>query len=64
MHEDVRFKENKWVMLFLHGETIIFQYGLLKLNTQISDMTSIGSYDKCWIYHDDAWYLQKRGTKE
>jgi hypothetical protein len=63
-YEDVRFKENQFAMLSLHGDTNIFQYDLQKLDTHTPDLTSIGSYDKCWIYHDDAWYLQKRGTKE
>ena len=58
-YEDVRFKENFFDRLALHGDPDSF-------NQQYSptpELTNIGSFEKCWRPVDGRWWMIKQGNE-
>lgn len=59
-YEDVRAKNNNLWRLSLNGDTDYwnFQAG------STPDLTTVGSFEKCWIREHNLWYLIKSGSKQ
>ncbi len=59
-YSDVRFTFNHFDRLALYGD-------LNSINNRESptpELTSTGSFEKCWRPHDGRWWMYKRGNKE
>lgn len=57
-YADVRFKSDEFSRVALLGDSKGFN---LK-PSPTPELTNIGSYEKCWIYKEDAWALVKRAS--
>ena len=58
--EDVRFKENQFDNLSLHGELSAFS----SPPSRTPELTNIGSYEKCWRLENGRWWMYKQATPE
>ncbi len=60
-YDQVRFqKENPFSRLALRGDPDSFRLGTAQAITP--ELTNTGSYEKCWEYHDGAWWMLKSGS--
>jgi len=57
-YDDVRFKENPFAALALRGDPDSFN----KNYAPTPELTNIGSYEKCWLLRDNAWWMVKQGS--
>ena len=56
--EDVRYRENYFDLLALHGDPDAFA-----LEPQPTpELTNTGSFEKCWRLEDGEWWMYKRGN--
>lgn len=62
----VRFTENQFADVALSGSFESFGKGFTKeqLSTRTPELTSIGSFEKCWRLEDGAWWMYKQGSAE
>ena len=60
-YDQIRFqKDNPFSRLALRGDPDSFRLGTAQAGTP--ELTNTGSYEKCWEYHDGAWWMLKSGT--
>lgn len=60
-YDQVKFqKDNPFSRLALRGDPDSFQKGTASAVTP--ELTNTGSYEKCWEYHDGAWWMLKSGS--
>lgn len=57
-YEEVRFNENYFDGLALHGDPD----GFSQRPSRTPELTNIGSYEKCWRLRDGIWWMYKAGT--
>lgn len=57
--EDVRFKENYFSELALHGDLSAFSQN----PSRTPELTNTGSFEKCWKLEDGKWWLYKKANK-
>lgn len=58
-YEDVHFQNDFYCEVSLSGST----YRLPKKEFLSPELSSIGSYEKCWRLLNGRWWMEKRGTK-
>ena len=59
-YEDIVFKHDSYAELSLTGNIYFFP----KSPRYTPQLTLGGSYEKCWKYENNKWYLYKKGNKE
>lgn len=59
-YEDIRFDNNIYSDLALNGELIVYP----KIPRLTPELTTPGSYEKCWKKINDEWWLYKKGNQE
>lgn len=57
--EQVRFQGNDFADLALHGKLSDFS----KKPSRTPELTNTGSFEKCWRYEENAWWMYKTGTE-
>ena len=60
-YDDIRFKENMFDKLALHGDPDSFNNGHSQYHTP--ELTNIGSFEKCWSIIDGEWWMYKQGSE-
>lgn len=60
-YKDVVFKDDLFSDLALKGDTYLFSCSVPR-DSLTPELTNIGSYEKCWKYHNGMWVLYKTGT--
>lgn len=58
VYEDIRFKENYFDKLALHGDPDSFG----KKPSRTPELTNTGSYEKCWRLINGEWWMYKSGN--
>ena len=58
-YEDVRFKENYFDKLALHGDPDSFN----RPYSRTPELTNIGSFEKCWRLTGGKWWMIKQGNE-
>lgn len=59
-YEDIRFRENYFDGLALHGDPNCFS----KNPSRTPELTNIGSFEKCWRLIDGEWWMYKSGNND
>lgn len=64
-YNEVAFKENYFADIALVGSAKSFNRELTKkeLSSNTPELTSIGSYEKCWKLENGSWYMYKQGNE-
>ena len=62
-YEDVRFKENLFADVALEGKLDAFSDGRWQHPSSSPELTNVGSFEKCWRFENDAWWMYKRGDE-
>lgn len=60
-YEDVRFKENLFADVVLEGKLDAFSDGRWQHPSSSPELTNVGSFEKCWRFENDTWWMYKRG---
>ncbi len=64
-YDEVAFKENYFADIALVGSAKSFNRELTQkeLSSNTPELTSIGSYEKCWKLENGSWYMYKQGNE-
>jgi len=64
-YNEVSFKENYFADITLIGSERSYNRELTQkeLSSNTSELTSIGSYEKCWKQEKGKWYMYKQANK-
>ncbi len=64
-YDEVSFKENYFADIALVGSARSFNRELTQkeLSSNTPELTSIGSYEKCWKQQNGDWYMYKQGNE-
>ncbi|MDD3350191.1 MAG: hypothetical protein PHC40_04960 [Eubacteriales bacterium] len=60
-YKEIRFSENYFDKLALYGDVNSFSF---ERPSRTPELTSIGSFEKCWRLEDGAWWMYKSGRAE
>lgn len=64
-YDEIAFKENYFADIALVGSAKSFNRELTQkeLSSNTPELTSIGSYEKCWKLENGSWYMYKQGNE-
>ncbi len=64
-YDEVSFKENYFADIALVGSAKSYNRELTQkeLSSNTPELTSIGSYEKCWKQENESWYMYKQGNE-
>ena len=63
-YEDVKFSDDYFSNLALHGTYDSFNRVALSKNSKTPELTNVGSFEKCWKLRNGKWWMYKRATHD
>lgn len=61
-YDDVRFKNDYFSCLALHGSYNSFNCAANSKHTRTPELTNIGSFEKCWKLRNGKWWMYKKAN--
>ena len=61
-HADVKFDNDYFASLALHGNYDSFNRAASRGHTNSPELTNIGSFEKCWRLKSGEWWMHKKAT--